>query len=299
VKVAIGLIGLENFFGGDFAALAQFVRRAEERGLDMVTCTDHVIMGEHVEKYPYGPFPMPPEWPWYEPITLLAAIASATQRVLLGTGIVIAPLRPAALLAKQLATLDVISGGRLRIGLGVGWQREEYEACGVPWDGRFGHMMEQVAVCRRLWGEAPSTFNGKHVRYERLHSRPFPVQGARMPVDFGLAPSERNFERIAELGDGWIPMEQDTARLGEAIARLRVAFAKRGRQASELNVRVVPATQLVDGRPDLAATLARVPEYVAAGATEIEIHPIGFCASPADLDAVVDALVAVKQGARG
>lgn len=294
MKVAIGLIGLENFFGGDFAALAQWVRRAEERGLDMVSCTDHVIMGEHVEKYPYGPFPMPPEWPWYEPITLLSAIASATRRVLLATGIVIAPLRPAVLLAKQLATLDVISNGRLRIGLGVGWQSEEYEASGVPWEGRFGYMMEQVRVCRRLWGEAPSSFEGQHVRYQRLHSRPFPVQGARMPVDFGLAPSERNFERIAELGDGWIPMEQNPARLAEAITRLRAAFEVRGRRASELNVRVVPATQLTDGRPDLAATLARVPEYRAAGATEIEIHPIGFCASPADLDTAVDALIAVK-----
>jgi hypothetical protein len=181
VKVSLGLIGLEKLFGNDLTALAQFVRSAEDKGVDMVSCTDHVIMSENLDKYPYGPFPMPMDWPWYEPIVLLSAIASTTRRILLASGIVIAPLRPAVLLAKQLATLDVLSGGRLRIGLGVGWQKEEYDASGVEWEGRFGYLMEQVAVCRQLWGQAPASFHGKHVNFDRLHSVPFPVLRANMP----------------------------------------------------------------------------------------------------------------------
>jgi len=294
VKVSLGLIGLEKLFGNDLTALAQFVRSAEDKGVDMVSCTDHVIMSENLDKYPYGPFPMPMDWPWYEPIVLLSAIASTTRRILLASGIVIAPLRPAVLLAKQLATLDVLSGGRLRIGLGVGWQKEEYDASGVEWEGRFGYLMEQVAVCRQLWGQAPASFHGKHVNFDRLHSVPFPVLRANMPIYFGLAPTDRNFERIAEHGDGWIPMEQNPGRIAEAVSRLRAAFVRRARAASELNVRVVPSLRMdPNGRPDLEATLSRVPEYIAAGATEIEIHPFSFCRSVADLDNAIERLVAV------
>lgn len=295
IKVGFGLIGLEKLFGNDIAALAQAVRRAEDIGVDMVTCTDHVIMSENVDKYPYGPFPMPLDWAWPEPLVLMSAMATVTRKILLGTGIVIAPLRPAVLLAKQLATLDVLAQGRLRIGLGVGWQKEEYDSAGVPWEGRFGYLMEQVQVCRTLWGSAPASFAGRHVRFERLYSLPFPVQGARMPVYFGLAPTDRNFERIAEHGDGWIPMEQNVERLTESIARLRAAFEKRGRKASELDVRCVPTMRMVGGRPDLDATLERAGKYVEAGATEIEIHPLAYCQSPADLDRVLEKLVAVKK----
>lgn len=295
IRVSLGIIGLERLFGGDLSRLAHYVRRAEDQGVDMVSCTDHVIMGENLGKYPYGPFPMPLDWPWLEPVVLLSAIATVTQRVLLATGVIISPLRSAVLLAKQLATLDVLAGGRLRPGIGVGWQREEYDASNVAWDGRFGLMMEQVEVCRTLWGSAPASFKGKHIAFDRLYSVPHPLQGERMPIYFGIAPTDRNFERIASHGDGWIPMEQNPQRLTEAITRLRAAFRAHGRADSELHVRAVPSLRMgSSGHPDLDATLARVPEYLAAGATEIEVHPLNFCASPDDLDRLVERLVKLK-----
>jgi alkanesulfonate monooxygenase SsuD/methylene tetrahydromethanopterin reductase-like flavin-dependent oxidoreductase (luciferase family) len=113
------------------------------------------------------------------------------------------------LLAKQLATLDVMSRGRLSIGLGVGWQKEEYEAAGVPWEGRYTRFMEQLRVCRLLWSEAPATFHGRTVDFQKIHAFPRPVQHGGVPIWLGVSPSDLNIARMAEHADGWIPMEQD------------------------------------------------------------------------------------------
>ena len=165
-------------------------------------------MGENVQNYPYGRFPAPLDYPWFEPLTVLAVLAGVTERIRLSSGIVIAPLRPAVLLAKQIATLDVMSRGRVSIGLGVGWQKEEYDAAGIPWEGRNTRFFEQIEVCRLLWSEAPAAFHGKTVNFDKIYSYPRPVQ-ARVPIWLGIAPTERNIERMAKVADGWIPMEQD------------------------------------------------------------------------------------------
>ncbi|HLS80033.1 MAG TPA: LLM class flavin-dependent oxidoreductase, partial [Steroidobacter sp.] len=163
VQVAIGIYGLQQWYGGDFAPVVDLARIADEAGVDQVSITDHVVMGENVDKYPYGRFPSPLDFPWFEPLTVLAAIAGATRRIRLSTGVLIAPLRPAVLLAKQLATLDVMSRGRVSIGLGLGWQKEEYDAAGVPWEGRYTRLEEQIRVCKLLWSEAPASFKGSTV----------------------------------------------------------------------------------------------------------------------------------------
>lgn len=294
-QVAIGLYGLQQRFGGDFAAVVEAMRIADEAGVDQVSITDHVVMGENLAAYPYGQFPAPLDFPWYEPLTALAAIAAVTRHIRLSTGVVIGPLRPAVLLAKQLATLDVLSRGRVTVGLGVGWQKEEYDASGVPWEERYTRLDEQVRVCKLLWSQAPASFEGRTVKLERIHAWPRPVQPGGIPIWFGLAPTERNVQRIAELGDGWIPMEQRPEKLAGHIAKLRQAFAARGRDPGSLQVRVVP--KLVcrdDGTPDLEATLAGVPDLVAAGATMIELHPAAFCRGPEDFTGFCERLVALK-----
>ncbi|MBK7252227.1 MAG: TIGR03619 family F420-dependent LLM class oxidoreductase [Gammaproteobacteria bacterium] len=298
VQVAIGLYGLQRWYDGDFAPVVGLARSAEEAGVDQVSITDHVVMGENLDKYPYGPFPAPLDFPWFEPLTVLAAIAGGTSRVRLSAGVLIAPLRPAVLLAKQLATLDVMSRGRVSIGLGLGWQKEEYDAAGVPWEGRYVRLEEQVRVCRLLWSQAPASFQGETVRFERIHAWPRPVQPGGVPMWFGLAPSDRNVERIAELGDGWIPMEQRPDKLTGHIARLRKAFAARGRDPQSLAVRVVLRTVFrADGSPDLEATLSAVPALVHAGVTMVEVLPLVFCRGPQDFDAFCRRLAAVKRGA--
>jgi len=299
MQIAIGLYGVQQWFGGDFAPVPDLVRRAEDAGIDQVSITDHVVMGEHVENYPYGPFPAPLDYPWFEPITALASIAATTRRIRLSTGIVIAPLRPAVLLAKQLATLDVMSRGRVTIGLGIGWQKEEYDASGVPWEGRYARFDEQIQVCKLLWSEAPVTYSGTTVQLERIHQWPRPVQ-AHLPIWLGLAPTPRNIERIAEYGDGWIPMEQRPEELAKHIAAMRAAFVKRKRDPAELALRVVPRMVFgANGLADFATAAAGVPALLKAGATMLEFLPSMYCRGPEEFDAFCSKLVELKSAGVG
>jgi probable F420-dependent oxidoreductase len=297
-QVGIGLYGLQKWFAGEFAPVTELAKIAEGRGVDLVSITDHVVMGENLHNYPYGKFPAPLDFPWFEPLTVLAAIAAVTQTIRLGTGILISPLRPAVLLAKQLATLDVMSRGRLSIGLGVGWQKEEYDACGIPWEGRYTRFDEQLEVCRLLWREAPAAFHGKTVSFDKIHAFPRPVQPEGVPVWMGLAPSEKNIERMARYASGWIPMEQDPAKLAPLISKIRAAVAAHGRDPQSFGVRVVPRFVFrSDGTPDLEATLAQLPALQRAGATAMEIFPYAFCRGPGDFEAFCTRLVSVKGAA--
>jgi probable F420-dependent oxidoreductase len=285
VKVSIGIIGMERLYGGDFSGVVDAARLADEAGVDMLSITDHVVMGEHLENYPYGPFPMPLDYPWFEPLTVLAAVAAVSKRIRLSTGVLISPLRPAVLLAKQLATLDVISRGRVTIGLGIGWQKEEYDASGLPWENRYTRMDEQVAVCKLLWSQAPASFAGKTVSFDRIHAFPRPVQTGGIPMWFGLKPTEKNFARIADYGDGWIPMERNPEVLAVHIKALRDAFAAKGRDPAVAQVRVGirPAVQPGQDRPDLESTLGSVSAMIEAGANVIEFIPSAWCKTAGEL----------------
>jgi probable F420-dependent oxidoreductase len=294
IKIAISLFGLQNFFGGDFASVLDIVRLADRKGVDQVNVVDHVIMSEETDKYPYGRFPAAPSSPWYEPLTVLAAAAGATEKIRLSTGIVISPLRPAVLLAKQIATLDVISRGRVEIGLGTGWQKQEYEACGVPWERRFTRMWEQVRVCQELWSKAPASFEGETVSFKQLYSTPFPVQ-KHIPLWFGVAPTERNIERIAELGDGWLPMERDPAKLKPHIDRLQVAFKARGRDPKTLTVRTgLRPVFRADRTVDLDATFAQMPAAVDAGINILDFNVSAFCKELKDVEPFLERIVGLK-----
>ncbi len=295
IRIGIGLFGLQNWFGGDFSGALEVARIADRKGIDQINVVDHVIMSEATDKYPYGKFPATPSYPWYEPITVLAAVAGATERIRLSTGIVISPLRPAVLLAKQLATLDVISRGRVEIGLGTGWQKEEYDACGIPWEGRFARMWEQVSVCKALWSKAPASFEGETVSFKQLYSTPFPVQ-QHMPIWFGVAANARHIERIAELGDGWLPMERDPAKLKEPIARLHAAFKARGRDPKTATVRsALRPVFRADRSADLEATVAQMPAMVEAGVNLIEFSPVVYCKGMNDLEPFFERIAALKE----
>src|SRR5690606_7793795 len=120
----------------DWRRLVDLARIAEDTGCDRVVVVDHVVMGRNTDAYRWGRFPTGPDAPWLEPLTVLSAMAAVTRELRLATGILIAPLRPPALLAKTAATLDVISEGRLELGVGIGWQKEEYAALGLDWADR-------------------------------------------------------------------------------------------------------------------------------------------------------------------
>jgi probable F420-dependent oxidoreductase len=290
IRNAVGLYGLENVYGGDFRKLTEVVKRADAEGIDQVVMTDHVVMGARTDRYPYGPFPSPPEYPWFEPIVAMSAFAAVTQRIRLSMSVLIAPLRPAVLLAKQAATLDVMSNGRLDLGVGTGWQREEYDASGIPFEGRGVRLAEQMRACKDLWTNAPATYQGETVDVRGLYSKPFPVRKGGPPLWFGLAPTDVNCRRVAELGVGWIPISQDPAAIAEGVHALRSAFTRTGRAPSELQVRAhLPPRPNSAGQLDLEATIAAGLEpALQAGATVIEILPFLFARSESDVTRVLE-----------
>jgi probable F420-dependent oxidoreductase len=283
--VAVTLSGLHRVFADDFRGVLELARIADDVGVDQLVVPDHVVMGERVDRYPYGRFPYGPEEPWPEPLTLLTALAAVTSRVRLATGILIAPLRPAPLLAKTVATLDVLSNGRLDLGIGSGWQREEYDASGLAFVGRTAHMDDLVRACRTLWRDAPASFSSPTISFDRIWCRPAPVQPEGPPLWFAGAGNEATARRVAELGTGWLPIGGiDHDELVSGVLLLRKAFADAGRDVAGLGVRagLVPVRG-DDGRADLDRTLAAVPELLELGATAVSVASGPFVRAPDDV----------------
>jgi probable F420-dependent oxidoreductase len=270
VRVSITVSGFGRLFGGDLRAVLEVARAADAAGIDQLALADHVVMGERLDRYPFGTFPYPPGEPWPEPMTVLAAIAAVTERTRLATGILISPLRPAVLLAKTAATLDQLAAGRLDLGVGLGWQREEYEASGVPFGARWTWFADQLRACCALWTrEPPVTFESETVRFGPTWCEPRPRQASPasgIPLWFGLAASPRNVALMSELGSGWMPIHTTTRDgLGAGIAALPDGFEVRAG---------VPVVLHDDGRLDVAATRAAVAPLAELGVTVANV-PLG------------------------
>ena len=231
VDFAIGLWGTPEWTSGDIPAIVQSVQTAEACGIDCFDAGDHLAF--HSDAMVDYPFPggrlADPDEPFLEPLIMLAGLATATTRIRLVTSILLAPLRSALLLAKQAATLDVLSNGRLDLGVGVGWQKQEYDAAGAVWENRFAYLDEEIRVCRALWSQAPASYHGKLVSFDSLHAKPFPRQPGGVPIWFGVQASPRSFRRLAELADGWMPMERDPEVLAAQIVEMRAVVAAHGR----------------------------------------------------------------------
>jgi probable F420-dependent oxidoreductase len=287
--VAVTLsIGVPNFGGwssGDWRGLVDVARIAEDSGIDRIVAVDHVVMGRNTDAYVWGRFPVPPEAPWLEPLTVLTAMAAVTTKLRLSTGILIAPLRPAALLAKQVATLDVLSNGRVDLGVGVGWQKEEYDAQGLDFSRRGTMLDDTVAACRALWSDLPAGFESASVRFADTFCSPQPLQ-ERLPVWFGGSLTDRMLARIVDLGDGWIPIMGATLDdVRDGAARLAAATSR------PLDVQMRAATVVGDaGRPDPVGTMAGVPQLVAVGVTDVTVNLAAFAPTLSDAPAALVAL---------
>ncbi|MBB3047857.1 putative F420-dependent oxidoreductase [Litorivivens lipolytica] len=292
-KLSIGIYGLENLYGGNPKGLIEVAQKAEQAGIDQLSMTDHVVMGSRTDRYPYGEFPSPPETPWLEPMTIEAAIAGSTDKIELSQGILISPLRSAALLAKQVGTLDALAPGRVVMGLGTGWQREEFEASGLPFAGRKSYMFEQIGAMKALWKNAPASYQGEKIAFDDIYCRPAPET---VPCWVGVKANEENSKAIAEVADGWIPIEQDPAVFGEGVKTLRRAFENAGRDPAELQVRAMVEHKFdSDGNPDFQATIETIPAMLEAGATYVEILPLYFVYDTAMFDEFFGRLTEVKK----
>jgi alkanesulfonate monooxygenase SsuD/methylene tetrahydromethanopterin reductase-like flavin-dependent oxidoreductase (luciferase family) len=199
------------------------------------------------------------------------------------------------LLAKQLATLDVISKGRVSIALGVGWQELEFRAAGMPFEGRFGDLEDSVKAMRALWGGGPSKAEGRNFAFEDFYSLPVPAQGAKLPILFGFNPTTKNLDRIARLADGWAldPAYRDV--FAEKMEELRGLCRQHGRDAATMDVQLGQGSvRGADGKIDWAAVKAGAQKSAAEGATTINLMVSDFCKSAGEVEAFLDQAVALK-----
>lgn len=247
------LFGISTGFGVlDPVLLGWLGGEAERLGFDSVWLSDHVVLpAELRSEYPYGDgdLPLDPTADLPDPIVALAFLAARTTRLLLATGCLVAPQRNAVVVAKELATLDRLSGGRVLLGVGLGWCRQEADAVGatVAWDDRDQAAEELVAACRALWTGRPVSFAGQHVRFDDVVCRPVPAAGTGIPV-IVAGPSVAAARRAGRFGDGYLCAWPDPATVGQRVeAMLRAADAA-GRDPALLTVTVAapPRPRTVD-----------------------------------------------------
>jgi probable F420-dependent oxidoreductase len=255
---------------GDMVTLG---RLAEDLGFESYFIGEHVTVpsgfrsvapGSHQGILPehYGR--------WMDPFVVLAAVAGATSRITLGTGVCLPVQRNVLVLAKEIATLDVLSGGRLVVGVGAGWIREECEAAGIPFGQRWTRLREGVEAMRILWCEAEASYQGEMVSFPPLRCEPKPVQAGGPPILLGaggaaLGGNPRVIERVARTYDGWFPVAGDPAIMGAEIATLRGLARKYGR-ASSITVTAMFA------EPAERATVDRLRRLRDAGVSRIVLH---------------------------
>ena len=284
--------------GGWKPILAQ-ARAADAAGVDRLVVSDHVILGENLAAYgdpkaggvEGGQQPTGPDGHWLDPLTVLSMWAALTTRTRLMTGILIASLRRPATLAKQAATLDVLSEGRLDLGVGVGWQREEYEANGVPHAHRGARLDQTLDICQTLWREQSAAYQSEEVSFEKIHCMPKPLQPGGVPIWVSGRLNKRVFERIARFGSGWIPWGDDARDPIGGLTRIREVLEAAGRDASGFQVGTYLQNVKGDGGIDLERTMENVPGMAEAGITDFRAQlPI-----PDDYNAAVDYLSNVVQ----
>jgi probable F420-dependent oxidoreductase len=262
----------------DGPATIELCQRAEAAGFESVWGGEHVILPDSIaSKYPYTPdgkIPAEPETPIPDPLIWLAFAAAAAPTLKLGTCILIVPQRNPLILAKELATLDQLSGGRLELGLGVGWLKEEFEALGVPWERRGARNDEYIAAMRAVWAESHAEFHGEFVDFEPVTCSPKPVNG-NIPILVG-GDTNVAINRAVKLAEGYFPGEGDVDRLRALIGRVRAACEAADRDPDSLEINAMFGMQMAD--PE-----AGVEQMREAGVGRMMI-PAFFFAGPGGLD---------------
>ena len=217
--------------GTDPAKIRDWAQAAEDLGFAYIEVPDHVFGATARD----GWTPLYNEKdPFHETFVMLGFLAAVTTRIRLSSGVLIAPQRQTGVIAKQAAEADLLSRGRLRLGIGVGWNHVEYEALGVDWKTRGARQAEQVEVLRRLWSEDLVTFNGRFHALKEVNIVPPPVQRP-IPIWFGGV-SEAVVIRAARLGDGWMPIIAPDEKAEQKLALLREEMKKHGRDPAKFGV---------------------------------------------------------------
>jgi probable F420-dependent oxidoreductase len=233
---SLGLFALNQHAGPE--ALERLAPLAEELGYDSLWMGEHVVVPD--PRRP--PSPMEPDEPIHDPLVALAFAAAHTTSIRLATGIVILPQRNPVVLAKQLASLDSISSGRLIAGIGVGYLEPEMTAVGVPMKRRGARADEYLAAMRALWEQERPSFEGEFVRFDGVNAHPRPVQRP-LPVVIG-GHTEAAHRRAARSGQGWYGFMLDLEQTAQQVAGLRRALSQAGRDPGELELSVSPSVRV-------------------------------------------------------
>ena len=254
--------------------IATMARTAEAAGFDSLWVSDHIVLPETIgSRYPFaadGRATWPSETPYVDALVALAVMAAVTERPTLGTAVLVLPLRHPVLFAKQAASIDVASRGRLRLGVGAGWLREEFEALGVPFEGRGGRLVEWMEIARDCWTGRPAA------RASERYTLPggllcLPVPAHRIPFLMG-GHSPAALHRAGRLADGWLAQQSlselapDT--LAAAAGQMRAAAEAAGRDPSDLEV----VLRLVDTAGRAAEVARALPALADAGVDEIVVN---------------------------
>jgi len=296
VRLAVPLSHLEGLSGPAQADLLTIAVAAERGGADQVVLSEHVALGSVLDGHPgaAGRFPFDADEEYPDPLVALAAVAALTSTVRLSTNILIAPLRPAVLLAKLVATLDVLSHGRVDLGLGAGWYEGEFAAIGVPVEEREARLEDTVRACRALWAGGPATFASASVSFDGLVCSPSPVQPGGPPVWLGGGATRRTARKVAAFGDGWTVMGDATPDdIAAGAALIAEACERVDRDPNPLTIRC--SLRPVGG--DLDRTMAQAAAYVEAGASVVQLPSLrAFTRDVADVEAVVRAARSLLPG---
>lgn len=282
----LGAIFPQTEIGNDPAVIRDYAQAVEEMGYQHILAYDHVL-GAHTASRPGWSGPYTSETSFHEIFVLFGYLAAVTRRVELVTGVLILPQRQTALVAKQAAAVDVLSGGRLRLGVGVGWNDVEFQALNESFTNRGARIEEQIALLRALWGETAINFRGRWHTVEDAGINPLPAQ-RQIPIWIG-GTAEVVLQRVARIGDGWFPQmpPNDQARALMALLREHLSAAGRPENAVGIEARLTLSRTAESGWQRFAT------DWQALGATHLGVNTMGLGFQ--SLDQHLDALRRVKE----
>ena len=277
----IGVVFPQTELGGDPGALRAYATAIEEFGYTHILAYDHVL-GADPEAHANWSGPYDINSTFHEPFVMFGYLAAITSLELV-TGVIVLPQRQTALVAKQAAEVDLLTGGRFRLGVGLGWNRVEYEALGETFTNRGKRSEEQVELMRRLWTERSVTFNGNYHTVTAAGLAPLPVQRP-IPVWFG-ASSPRALERAGRLGDGWFPMLKPGPALDDAREQVSAAARAAGRDPDTIGMEA-----RINWSADPDAVAQAVQAWRTTGATHVSVNTMN-----AGLASVDDHIAALQR----
>ncbi|BBZ34636.1 LLM class F420-dependent oxidoreductase [Mycolicibacterium confluentis] len=239
MEIGLHALGIDS--GAERTVIDAVAGAAERAGFSTLWAGEHVAMvDESASRYPYsqdGQMAVPPTADWLDPLIALSFAAAATTRIELATGVLLLAEHNPVIVAKQAASLDRLCGGRFTLGVGIGWSRDEFDALGVPFEGRAQRTQEYVAAMRTLWRDEPASFHGEFVNFDGIRVNPKPRRG-RVPVVLG-GNSDAALRRVVEWGDGWYGYSlADLEEVAERVSLLRGLCREAHRDAGDLRLSV-------------------------------------------------------------